>query len=483
MLHPLTGLRRLHGYALAAGLLAFSAAATAQVDVRNGNFAVTYRDIRPSADGDPLELRRTYNSLSGERGWFGVGWGSLFETRLITFTDGSAMVRENGSGAFTYYGAPAAADIARTAKQIAAAVAQHDTLDAAARDYLAYQLQDSAELRARKAVEYGVRNTLLPTGPLSTGRCDDGRLIPERANYLRINCDGSQDRFDAEGRLLARAWRPGVQISIARNNKGEPVDIRDERGNTIALTWTANGQIASATGRDKQRMQYRYDNDGNLAGTSGTDDEPAYRFEYGKHHHLTAIHYIDTTTRLFAHDHRGRITRQTERTGEVTVYAYPAAPKDVGLDQTTVTRYDNEGNIIPSATRRYAWENRSGKLVRYTDTGGHWGFSYDEDGHLQRAEGSEGTTELAYGATGRIARIRLETLADAAPRELRYAYLPDGQVSRIELVGTGTVTLGRAADGNPAVEDESAPGTALRINAANAAFQRVTKPLNMQAPR
>lgn len=68
------------------------------VNLKNGNFYITYTDIIvPGGDHD-LEVTRTYNSKSTDNGWFGFGWGSLYETKLMVSADGSVVVMENGSG-------------------------------------------------------------------------------------------------------------------------------------------------------------------------------------------------------------------------------------------------------------------------------------------------------------------------------------------------------------------------------------------------
>ena len=58
-------------------LLAFSG-----VNLKNGNFYISYTDIIVPGGGHDLEIVRTYNSKSTDRGWFGFGWGSDYETYL-----------------------------------------------------------------------------------------------------------------------------------------------------------------------------------------------------------------------------------------------------------------------------------------------------------------------------------------------------------------------------------------------------------------
>jgi hypothetical protein len=84
-------------------LLAFPVLATAGVNPENGSFYITYNDITQRSGDHELNLDRTYNSLSSDLGWFGYGWGSQYETRLVVLPDGSAAIKENGAGLTTYY--------------------------------------------------------------------------------------------------------------------------------------------------------------------------------------------------------------------------------------------------------------------------------------------------------------------------------------------------------------------------------------------
>src|SRR5512140_2617341 len=96
---------------LLATLLALPLLSMAGVNPRNGDYFVTYEDIAQEKDGRALDLVRTYNSLAPELGWFGSGWGSPFETRLIVMPDGSAAIQENGTGENNYYRSNKDADI------------------------------------------------------------------------------------------------------------------------------------------------------------------------------------------------------------------------------------------------------------------------------------------------------------------------------------------------------------------------------------
>lgn len=92
------------------------------VNLKNGNFYITYTDIIvPGGDHD-LEVTRTYNAKSTDNGWFGYGWGSLYETKLVVSADGSVVIIENGSGAQTRFVPKEAINVDSAAKKIVEAV-------------------------------------------------------------------------------------------------------------------------------------------------------------------------------------------------------------------------------------------------------------------------------------------------------------------------------------------------------------------------
>ena len=63
-------------------MIVFSASLSAGVNLKNGNFYISYTDIIVPGGGHDLEVVRTYNSRATGTGWFGFGWGSDFETHL-----------------------------------------------------------------------------------------------------------------------------------------------------------------------------------------------------------------------------------------------------------------------------------------------------------------------------------------------------------------------------------------------------------------
>ncbi len=82
-------------------VLIFTAlAGFADVDLKTGDFHVTYKDVDLS-ERKGASIERMYNSASRTVGLFGYGWTSIYETRLYVIGDGNILVKEMGSGCAT----------------------------------------------------------------------------------------------------------------------------------------------------------------------------------------------------------------------------------------------------------------------------------------------------------------------------------------------------------------------------------------------
>ena len=83
----------------------FSQEVLAGINLKNGNFYISYTDLIPPGGNTPInmEVGRTYNSKSGANKDFGYGWGSSFLTYIAIQGDRSLVVHENGSGAASQY--------------------------------------------------------------------------------------------------------------------------------------------------------------------------------------------------------------------------------------------------------------------------------------------------------------------------------------------------------------------------------------------
>ena len=127
------------------------------VNLKNGNFYITYTDIIvPGGDHD-LEVTRTYNAKSVENGWFGFGWGSLYETKLMVSADGSVVVMENGSGAQTRFVPKEAINVEVASKKIVDVMKKKESMSEVAYQSLVKRLNNDAEMRQFYSKKYATK--------------------------------------------------------------------------------------------------------------------------------------------------------------------------------------------------------------------------------------------------------------------------------------------------------------------------------------
>lgn len=468
-------------------LLAVPTIAMAGVNPQNGDFYITYRDIALKSGDRELNLERTYNSLAPELGWFGSGWGSPFETRLIAMPDGSAAVKEHGTGQINYYRAKEKADIQGGVTRIVEAATQRDKLSPEAAAALRQKLAGEEELRVRKVLQYGLQTDLPANAVLRSNLCSATALTRVADSYKRITCDQSNEYFDLQGRLIRREESDGYSVSI--NYEGNrPASIKDTLGQSMNLKWTPTGLLADATS-GREHTIYTHDKNNNLI-LSNDVNTISYEYDYDLEHNLTRIGYVDKTSMRIEYlpSANGVVRAVTQRFGDKTVYEYRSDPKDarhtwtkvtaisaagqesskefeyrnrttetgaeqlssfaVGNDRNRVeTIYDDKGRVIRKANgtggmAEYVYHPKSGKLILVLNKDLKTAFHYDAQDNLVRAENSKGQViDLDYRDTPQIQRMIEVNRTDKTRRELTFKYNTAGKPTEIVLVGTGKIAV------------------------------------------
>ena len=474
-----------------ATLLALPAIGQAGVDPKTGNFYITYSDVSLKSGERELEIAHTYNSKATQVGWFGFGWGSRYETRLTVLPDGSAVVRENGAGRVTYYRTKDEGAIKAGVQRIVEAAKKSETLSPAAADQLATELLRNEELRLAKVVKYGLQSEL-PNGAALDDFCGKASLTRVGDGYRRKDCnrfgdsEPATDTFDLQGRLIRHELSDGYAVTILFTDAGH-AEIRDTLGQSIALTWTEEGRIASARANDIE-VKYSYDRLDLAQSLLSTG--LSYKYSYDNQHNLTRVTYVDDSAMTISYSPsvNGRVDAVTDRMGEKQTYEYRSDPANASHywtrrtlissagqtstrefeyeDQTSATgvtqpariavaaadaahetRFDLKGRVVRKANSEgiyseYVYHPRSDKLILVISNRLATEFHYDDQGQLVRAENSDGQViELGYANSPQIQRLVEINRTERTRRELRFKYNRDGRPTEIALVGSGKITV------------------------------------------
>ena len=339
------------------GLLFLATSLSAGVNIKNGNFYITYADIRLPGNGHDLKLNRTYNSKSVTKGWFGIGWGTPFETRLVINADGSATVVENGSGAKTRFTVKKG-DTARIEKAVKRIVQAMRKKGNVGEDYIkkiSAKLKNSAHDRDEYAKKFKIE-TRLPADSVLYSNVRGLQTLRRTTNgYKRIHDGGKTDYFDKQGRL---SKVEGKNYFFNFNyKKGVLHSIKDSEGKQIFFSWHENGLVKSIwSGSGKKRAKYTYD--GRKLIKSIDTAGNVYEYGYDGNYNMKSISYKDGSRMKIDYYPKTQFVKSiTGRDRQKTGYKYGSNPKNPDYHYwTTVTKKGASGSKAKPRVNRYEYE-------------------------------------------------------------------------------------------------------------------------------
>jgi YD repeat-containing protein len=286
------------------------------VNVRNGNWSVSYSMI-----GGAFDI--TYNSFSGHVGWFGYGWGSPFETRLVKMRDGTIYIQVNGTGAIATFGSGSPPKYASMMGDVI--IKEAAKTANGSEEKIQKRLETQKEYAIEMALKYGAVSApsvnswkLNKSARDLNGNCDEnGFLLEIPAGYI-IKCGDNRILFDEDGNLLSGETPSLGEFTIQYLDSKKPISVHGEN-RSLQFLWGANGilQIVEL-GKNPDTIEYGPNNRLTLlrqriAGFT-------YEFEYNDRADMTAIRYGDGTSKALTYDGASAVTSMTERNGEKTTF-------------------------------------------------------------------------------------------------------------------------------------------------------------------
>jgi len=400
------------------------------VNLKNGNFYITYTDIIVPGGGHDLMIQRTYNSKSTEVGWFGFGWGSDFETFLVVSPDGSVTVHENGSGALNRFVPEGKVDAVAGAQKIVDAMRKTSTLSESAASQLLDKLKKDEELRQAYARKYQVTTTLANGTILYSNTHGLQKLEKMEDGFKRIYNDGKIEFFNGKGKLNKIEEKTGYAINF--EYAGTVLkSIKDTNAGQLFFDWYTDGRMKSAWSVGDKKTLYKYDGV-NLSESTDVAGN-LYKFEYDSNHNLAAIVYADKSKMVIKYDDQQFVKEITNRDNENTKYKYEADPKNPEMHYSTyVTNTGVDGKPV---TNKYEYELKARAdgsqytYRMYTEIAGMntetiysdinnlplkitsgktvTTFDYDKKGLLKKKTSGGETVELDYHAEfNKITRVK-----------------------------------------------------------------------------
>ena len=297
----------------------------------------------------------------------------------------------------------------------------------------------------------------------------------EQATFARL--DGTEDVFDAQGRITRRQTRLGEQFAASYDANNRLSRIHGPYGSFLQFTVDDAGRVTRVRASNGSAVQYEFsagelarvtsDQNGSVAYRYGTQglpseiDHPQFgrlAFRYDGQGRVLSRRWIDGTEETWAHDDQNRAVRHTDPAGATTTYRTSADHRQeetidasghktvviyneagriqqlAGATGQTVTyAYDGLGRVTrmnapPVGSIQFGYDGPSRQPRWLAGTAGRtWSFDYDADDNvLGVREGGSQSVAFEYGSGKRINKVR-----NCNGRDILLAYDDYGCVKRL----------------------------------------------------
>jgi RHS repeat-associated protein len=417
------------------------------VELVNGNFIYSTRDLLITGLGQPIEVARTYNSSDMRKGPFGNGWVFSYDQRLIETTDGMQV----------------------------------------------YAICSQSNGKRERFVKNAGGTYTAPPHVHATlvKNSDNSHTLRENTGFTR--------RFDAEGKLISSVDRNGNALTLAYDSTGFPISITDASGRIVSLTKGPDGKVESITDPANRIFRYTYDSVGNLMrSTDPLGNSTTYQYD-SKSNLIALTDARGNTVMRLSYDNSGRVTTHVEA-GETWTYTYqPTQHRTTKRDSqgnTWIYDYNDTGNITKrtdpfGSTELYKFDSNL-NITEFTDKNGNkTTYTYDAIGNLLSVTDPTGSTQtMTYEPTFN----QLLSIRDSLGHLTQFDYDSHGnlierinalgQVTRFDYDSHGQVVRATDPAGNSAtfaydVHGNLSQSTDPLGNSSSATFDLLGKVLGM----
>lgn len=410
----------------------FPALAFAGVNLKNGNFFISFRDIEYKGGFEP-KIERVYNSKSAYRGYFGHGWGTEFEVHLKTLADGSVVVHEYGSGAENVF-TPVksnAADVKAAVTEIsqvarALGVAGNQAQLAAYRARLSNEIEFRNQEWEKFVAQGKLKPRVLSKGTqLKSTRFSYQYITRVEKGFIRTFENGRTETFDNEGKLIQVSDRNNNFIRFQYGNDRRLSQMSDNLNRKIGFTFNSKGLLEKIVGDAGATATFVYNAKDELIQSKDVDQN-AYTYSYSPdRHNLIEVGYNDKTSMKVSYWDLARfenVKSVQERDGSIEEYEYVQDPKSNLHYSIKIASKGSDGKSLGSSSyeyfigRRANGEDFTQRLIEtfdgiVTDTTYHpdlglpvqikrgteiTRFQYDAKGHVLKKDTPEESTTISY---------------------------------------------------------------------------------------
>jgi hypothetical protein len=348
------------------------------VSPKNGNLSISYTDVAYEDSTSLLSLTRVYNSKATETGWFGAGWGSIFETSINQIPGGGLIIDQWGAGSREIF-EPLEwdrQDISSSVEKILQIAEQEgdvETPEDIAK--LKAELLEEQEKRAVYWIRYAkkglVKNIPLKEfSKLSSTSTAGSHVEVLKTGFKYHDQSGSVYLFDEKGRVSRLTDEKGGFANVFYSKNFQPDSMQDNFGNRLHLFFDEDGLMRKLVSIEKNGKKdsaiYTHEKTLKTLTSSLDADSNYYRFEWDNNFCLTKILYEDSTEVKVEYDENLFVKKLTERNGAFTTYQYPwVSENEYGNSNS---KFDSTGKLISSISHWY--------VLKINDVGARWVYKW-----------------------------------------------------------------------------------------------------------
>lgn len=343
----------------------------AGVNLKNGNFYISYTDIVVPGTGQKLEMTRTYNSKSTEIGWFGFGWGNIFETKIIKSPDGCVVVHEHGAGGKVRFCPKNPVNPKKAAQKIVDAMRKKSqSINESTAKNLIERLSKNAELRHAYARRFNIKTKIAAGSTLYSNERGIQEVKVTKNGFVRHSNDGKKEHFNKKGKLVKVVDKNNYKVEFKYKN-GNIHSIKDSFAKQIYFTWYPNGFIKEMWSAGDKKALFKYKGKDLVYSKDVKGNE--YGFEYDSSHNLVKVVYNPKRKKGEKEDAMTMkyesktyfISSVTDRNGDRTSYKYGADKVNPKDHYWTIVKKKGFNN--KEVSNRYEYEIKTrGDGSRYT---------------------------------------------------------------------------------------------------------------------
>ncbi|MEZ4705122.1 MAG: DUF6531 domain-containing protein [Bdellovibrionota bacterium] len=402
------------------------------VQTRNGNFFLPMQDYYLPCFSFPLEVYRSYNSLSSRQGPFGKGWTFNFDSK-IAVSKGKGLQVVEADGFVNEY-LPQEYVNGDRSKIIALIVSAKQEEDKrygsapSATQKSVYQdfekkLREDSEFFDRQAQRYAKNQMYLSPSKTYVSSNRGKTVIKETsAGYQRSSETGRTELFNGRG-LLARVFDAnGNELRMVYDNMSRLQRVYDGCKNYLQIDYNQDGKIVSIKDSFHRSMSYSYKKQGQdilLASMTSVDGKKE-SYEYDELGQMTVLTYQGGGSTTIKYDKKSRkVLEQVGPGTKKTTYDYGrdgktqwCKIKDNQGENSTYEYIDSESKVSytdrSGVTTTTILSTCCGKPISVTSTNGIKDkYQYDDQGRITSKTNNKGeiTTFVYDDHSGYLSKV------------------------------------------------------------------------------